>query len=108
MTHPTTERPPEHDCFINHKGKSGAMEPIAVLDMYKWLYNQRVILEWMVCDDDSSIKAKLKWSNEDYMTNNNATEVPKIINSNGNLVDRPTYGVVPACMPEPLFKADPN
>jgi len=62
----------------------------------------------MVCDDDSSIKAKLKWSDEDHMANNTTTEVPKIINSNGNLVDRPNHGGVPACMPEPFFKADPN
>jgi len=33
MAHPTTDKPPEHDCFINHTGKSGAMEPIAVLEM---------------------------------------------------------------------------
>jgi len=76
--------------------------------MYIWLYNQQVTLDWMVCDDDSSIKAKLKWSNEDYMTNNNTTDVPKIVNSNGNLVDRPNYGGIPGHMPEPSFKADPN
>jgi len=62
----------------------------------------------MVCDDDSSIKAKLKWSNEDCMNNNNTTEVPKIINSNGNTVERPNYGGIPGHMPEPSFKADPN
>ena len=40
VAHPATEKPPEHDCFINHKGTSGAMEPMAVLDMCKWLCNQ--------------------------------------------------------------------
>ena len=108
MSHPPTEKPPEHKCFINHAGKSGAMEPIAVLEMHKCLYEQRVILDWMVCDDDSSIKAKLKWSNEDHMKNNNTTEVPKIINSKGNTVDRPPCGGIPGHMPEPSFKADPN
>ena len=89
MSHPVTEKPPEHNCFINHKGKSGAMEAVAVLKMYKWFYDQHVMLEWLACDDDASIKAKLKWSNEDHMTNNNTTEVPKIVNSKGNLVNRP-------------------
>jgi len=108
MSHPPSEKPPDHNCFINHAGASGAMEPIAVLEMYIWLYNQRVMLDWMVCDDDSSIKAKLKWSNEDYMKNNNTTEVPKIVNSNGNTVNRPDYGGITRHMSEPSFKADPN
>ena len=72
------------------------------------MYTHHVVLDWMVCDDDSSIKAKLKWSNEDYMKNNNTTEVPKIVNSKGNTVDRPNYGGIPGHMPEPSFKADPN
>ena len=108
MSHPTTEQPPQHNCFINHAGKSGAMEPIAVLAMYKCIYNQEVTLEWMACDDNSSIKAKLKWSNEDHMKNNNATEIPKVVNSNVNLVDRPNYGGIPGHVPELTFKADPN
>jgi len=49
MSHPTTEKPPDHKCFINHTGKSGAMEPMAVLDMYKWLCGEQVTLDWMVC-----------------------------------------------------------
>ena len=73
MSQPPSEKPPDPDCFINHVRASGAMEPIAVLEMYIWLYNQCVILDWMVCNDDSSIKAKLKWSKEDYMKNNNTT-----------------------------------
>ena len=108
VSHPATEKPPPHKCFINHTGTSGAMEPIAVLHMCKWLHEQHVMLDWMVCDDDSSIKAKLKWSNQDHMKNNNTTEVPKIVNSNGNTVDGPNYGGIPGHMPEPTFKADPN
>jgi len=82
MSHPTTENPPNHKCFINHAGKHGAMGPIAVLDMYKWVHKQHVVLNWIVCNDDSSIKAKLKWSNGDHMENNLTMTVPKIANSN--------------------------
>lgn len=106
---PSNTVPPEHECFINHHGKSGAMEPLAVLEMYQWLYREEhVIVDWLVCDDDSSIKAKLKWSNEGYMKNTNTTEIPKIVNSNGNVVDRPNHGGIPEDMPEPSFRADPN
>ena len=106
--HGIDEDPPEHKCFINHDGSSGSMEPIAVLKMYEDLYNQQVIVARFVADDDSSMKAKLKWSNEDHMLNTNTTTVPKIINSKGNLVSRPNHGGVPRHMPEPLFVADPN
>ena len=106
--HTVDEEPPQHDCFINHEGTSGSMEPVAVLRMYKWLYSQRVIVKRFVADDDSSMKAKLKWSNEDYKLNTNTTVAPKIINSKGNLAPRPNHGGVPRYMPEPSFVADPN
>ena len=106
--HPVTEEPPPHDCTINHEGSSGSMEPIAVLQLYEQLYAQHVIVDVIVCDDDSSIKAKLKWSNADHMTNNNTTAYPMIINSKGNLVRRPNKGGLPAHMPEPSYVADPN
>ena len=106
--HPADEIPPQHECFINHDGSSGSMEPKAVLEMYEWLYNQHVIVKRFVADDDSSIKAKLKWSNADHKLNHNTTTAPKIINSKGNLVIRPDHGRVPRHMPEPGFVADPN
>ena len=76
--------------------------------MYKELYKKRVIVKRFVADDDSSIKAKLKWSNTDYKLNTGTTSAPKIINGNGNLVPRPNHGEVPRHMPEPSFVADPN
>ena len=102
------DEPPQHECFINHDGSSGSMEPKAVLEMYEWLFNQHVIVARFVADDDSSIKAKLKWSNADHKLNHNTTIAPKIINSKGNLVTRPDHGGVPRHMPEPGFVADPN
>ena len=106
--HTVDEPPLPHRCFINHDGSSGSMEPLAVLRMYKKLYNKRVIVARFVLDDDASTKSKLKWSNETYMAKNNTTRVPKIINKNGNLAPRPNNGEIPAHMPEPLFVADPN
>ena len=107
--HTIAEEVPPHNCFINHEGSSGAMEPVAILRMYIRLYKQhQVIVARLVADDDSSMKAKLKWSNEDYKLNNNTTRAPKIINSNGNLAPRPNHGMVPRHMPEPTFVADPN
>lgn len=85
------------------------MEPFAVLQMYKWLYGQQVIVGRFVADDDSSVKDKLKWSNADHMANNNTTDQPRIINSKeGKEVKRPNHGGIPAHMPEPDFVADPN
>ena len=108
-TNTVDEEPPDHKCYKNFDGpSSGAMEPIAVLDMYKELYDKRVIVRRFVADDDSSIKAKLKWSNPNYKLNTGTTNAPKIINGNGNLVPRPNHGEVPRHMPEPSFVADPN
>ena len=106
--HPAEEEPPQHSCTINHDGSSGSMEPKAVLELYVKLCAQHVIVETIVCDDDSSIKAKLKWSNADHMTNNNTTVYPMIINSKGKLVKRPDKGGLPAHLPEPSYIADPN
>jgi len=70
--------------------------------------NNKVVLENIVADDDSSIKSKLKWSNQDHMINHGLAEPPTTINSNGNEVVRPDHGEVPRNMPEPQFCADPD
>ena len=100
---------PDHDCRKNWDGSSGAMEPFAILEMLKRLYtDKQVVLEFVVTDDDSSIKSKLKWSNADHMLIHGLTTPPTIINSNGNEVVRPDHGELPRHMPEPEFYADPN
>jgi len=107
--HAADEEPPEHECVTNFDGSSGSMEPEAMLEMYKTLHdNYQTIIGTIVTDDDSSIKAKLKWSNEDHMKNNNTTDTPKITNRVGNVVPRPDKGGIPSHMPEPGFLADPN
>ena len=107
--HAADEDVPEHECVSNFDGTSGSMEPEAMLQMYKALYDQyQTIVGTIVTDDDSSIKAKMKWSNADHMKNNNTTDVPKITNRAGNVVPRPDKGGIPGYMPEPGFLADPN
>ena len=108
--HDHNEGPPrQHTCRINHQGSAGAMEPLAVLGMVTEAFNTKcVIISCLITDDDSSMKAKMKWSNEDWMLNNNTDVKPKIINKNGNLVRRPNHGELPRNIPEPAFLADPN
>ena len=99
----------DHKCMINHDGSAGSMEPLAVLDMVVEAHTKFfVVIERLITDDDSSMKAKLKWSNADHMLNNNSNERPRIINKNGNLVLRPNHGALPRHIPEPTFLADPN
>ena len=66
----------------------------------------------IITDDDSSIKAKLKWSNADQRQKTyEATgeyKTPTIVNSKGNIVPRPDHGELPSNIPEPIFMADPN
>ena len=99
----------DHKCMINHDGSAGSMEPLAVLEMVIEAMDKFfVVIERLITDDDSSMKAKLKWSNADHMLNNNTDERPRIINKNGNLVLRPNHGELPRHIPEPTFLADPN
>ena len=101
---------PEHACRKTWNGSSGAMEPVALLNMFIELYNNhQVILQCIVTDDDSSIKSKLKWSNKDWMTNNNSADPPYVYAKNTEKRSvRPDYGRLPRNMPEPTFLADPN
>jgi len=99
----------EHKCNINHVGSAGSMEPKAILDMVVDLYDNRyAFAEYVITDDDSSIKAKLKWDNQNWMVNNNTMETQKMLTSGGNEVVRPNKGELPGHMPEPKFLADPN
>jgi len=97
--HGADEEAPEHECTANFEGASGAMEPIAALHMVIEMCRvNQVVTKTLVTDDDSSIKAKLKWSNADHMAKCGVTRVPRIINKNGNEVPRPNKGELPADM----------
>jgi hypothetical protein len=104
---------PLHDCTSNHDGSSAAMEPLSCLEMVTELYEKRRVVVAIICiDDDASTRSMLKWSNADYMKNNNTTQVPMIPISKGpnkgKLQERPDRGRLPADIPEPNFVADPN
>ena len=98
-----------HFCTINHDGSASSMEPQAVLDMVVRLFQQyKVETLHVVADDDSAMKAKLKYSNDDYMAIHNLGAVPTALTKNGNEVERPDKGRLPTTMPEPTFLNDPN
>jgi hypothetical protein len=104
---------PEHRCPKNHDGTSSSMEPIACLDMIIKLFERRQVIVQDIClDDDASTRALLRWSNKDWMLNNNTTIVPTVPitkgKNKGNPQKRPDKGKLPRHIPEPKFLADPN
>jgi hypothetical protein len=71
-----------------------------------------VAIDKLCCDDDSSVRADCKWSNRDYMLNNNTNKIPQVPITKGpkkgKLQDRKDKGKLPRDVPEPNFVADPN
>ena len=105
--HPLDDQVPPHQCVKNHDGSSGSMEPLAVLEMYKRLYDeQQVVVAKIVADDDSAIRSKLKWSHAGYVTNN--IDIPRYLSSDGTWKKKSDLGGVPHYMPMPTFIADPS
>jgi len=100
---------PPHSCRKTWNGSSGAMEPVALLNVFVELHNNHhVICSCIVTDDDSSIKSKLKWSNKDWKINNKSETPPYVYDNKGKRSVRPDHGCLPGNMPEPTFLADPN
>jgi len=94
-------------CQANHDGTSGSMEPKAMLEMCLRLHLECfVCCKHIISDDESSIKARLKWSNDAHEQNRG--HPPTHINDKGVETTRPTTGGIPANVPEPTFLADPN
>jgi hypothetical protein len=111
--HGDLDPPPEHTCYNNYEGSSGGMEPIACLDLTEMMYRKfHCVVDLICADDDSSTRSLLKWSNADYMKNNNTTEPPQVPVTKGPNVGkphvRPDKGRLPSDIPEPTFVADPN
>jgi hypothetical protein len=107
------EEVPEHVCWKNHEGSSGSMESSGAVQVVVDAFEQRkVVIRRLCCDDDSSIRADCRWSNADYMKNNNTDVLPMVKKQSGKnkgkLQPRPDKGKLPAHVPEPLFVADPN
>jgi hypothetical protein len=70
---------PYHKCTKNYDGSSGAMECRSCLDMVINLYdNSCCLVTSICCDDDSSTRVMLKWSNADWKINNNTNDAPRV------------------------------
>jgi hypothetical protein len=104
---------PDHQCWKNHVGSSKSMEAQACLDLTTELFNNmNVIVKGIVIDDDSSTKAQVRWSNKDWMLNNNTQRAPRILITKGEHAGkykpRPNSGKLPRHIPEPSWLHDPN
>lgn len=96
--HGVDEECPVHECIRNHDGSSGSMEPRAVSEMVKRLdHKEHVVVDALITDDDSSMKAKLKWSNAHHMatSNLNTTDYPMVMSGHGNWIKCPDNGGLP-------------
>jgi len=113
---PTSEVP-EHSCTVNHEGSSGSMESDALLEMVISLWDDfHVSVKSVVTDDDSTMKANCKWSNEDWLAfyefEDSALTIgwtvpdPNKPNSKRRPIKRKS-GCLPVRVPEPVFLADP-
>jgi hypothetical protein len=103
----------EHRCWKNHSGSSKAMEALACLDMVVEMFdNKRVIVKGIVIDDDASTKSMVRWSNQDWMLNNNTNIPPRTLitkgDNKGKSQPRPSKGKLPRHIPEPSWVHDPN
>jgi hypothetical protein len=84
-----------------------------VLPPYVTLAYRLALERLQICaDDDSSTRSLLKWSNADYMKNNNTNTPPLVAITKGKNAGRPHVhpdrGRLPADVPEPCFVSDPN
>jgi hypothetical protein len=85
-----TEEPGEHNCMTNFVGSSGAMEPAGLVQLaHSLLDEEQILFGTIVADDDSSIRAQMKWSNADWMINHSTTEPPRVLTKGGKSKIRP-------------------
>jgi hypothetical protein len=101
-----------HDCLINFdkEASSGSMEPHALVQMSQSLLDSHyVLIDTIVADDDSSVRAQMKWSNADWMVHNNTNQAPKTWNETRKVfVKHPDHGKLKYPYPEPKFVGDPS
>jgi hypothetical protein len=86
---------PDHDCLKNFEGASGAMEPHALVDLlvaHEQMDKYYVLFGTIVADDDSTMRAQMKWSNANWMIDTGSRIPPKIIGKDGRLSTRPDKG----------------
>jgi hypothetical protein len=104
-----SEEPGEHDCVANFEGASGAMESAALVQLaHGLLDDDQVLFGTIIADDDSSIRAQMKWSNADWMINNATTEPPRVVMKGGKTKIRSDRGQLRREYPEPKWLNDPS
>jgi hypothetical protein len=85
------------------------MESAALVQLaHRLLDDSYVLFGTIVADDDSSMRANMKWSNADWMINNDTTEPPRVPTKNGTLKVRPDRGQLRREYPEPGWLNDPS
>jgi len=102
--------PRNHQCVINHTDSSGSMETDALVDMVHELDTKwKVHLSPTCTDDDSTMRARLRWNNQDHKAHHG--EFPKVQiqkgKDKGKWRVRNDTGKLRANVPEPFFVADP-
>ena len=98
------EDPKEHKCPRNYEGSSKGMEATAALRLVKNQYEKNgLIVEYVVADDDSSMRATLRHSFREKQAVDPAWEWPRILGKRCRDV-----GKLPLDIPEPKFLADPT
>lgn len=104
-----SDDPGDHNCCANFdaSASSGSVEPSALVEIAHYLVDHySVITETVISDDDSSMKAQMRWSNEDWMVANK-TNTPPMVMSGGKKIPRPNTGKLKYPCPQPTFLADP-
>jgi len=103
--------PKQHKCCANHVDSSGSMEADALLDMIHELKSKwNVHVSHLCTDDDSTMRARVRWGNEDYKRhfgNYPMVEIMKGKNK-GKMRIREDTGRLKLCVPQPTFVADPS
>jgi hypothetical protein len=85
------------------------MESAALVQVAHGLLDEsHVLFGTIVADDDSSMRAQMKWSNADWMVNNSTVDPPRILTKGGKATIRPDKGLLRREYPEPTWLNDPS
>jgi hypothetical protein len=102
----TEAAPVKHTCSINHIGSSGSMDASVLVEMFHDLYDTNMCLvTTIVTDDNSKMKATLRWNNEGHKTHHGTK--PCVYSTSGAKRVRANTGRLRYPIPEPTFLADP-
>jgi hypothetical protein len=96
---------PPRTFLVNHIGSSGSMEATALVNMFHALAdNQKCLLVPIDTDDDSKMKAALRWDNKGYEQHHG--QQPYIYGKGGNHRVRKDTGCIRYPLAEPTFLLD--